>query len=107
MTVLALTNPKTVPINRTDLRQRLRETLDRATGCTVVSITANDEEDEKLILDKKYFDEMIKSINSLVETLQITTDRKLFAQILAAAANLEENTRLGKLHPFEEAFPED
>ena len=39
------------------------------------------------------------------ETLEITSDRKLFQQIMNAAATLEDDTRLGKLHSFEEAFP--
>lgn len=37
--------------------------------CTdqVVVISANHEEDEKLLLDKKYFDEMVKQLRALIE----------------------------------------
>jgi uncharacterized protein YicC (UPF0701 family) len=107
MTVLALTYPKEVRVNRSDLRQKQRETLERAKDTTVVVITATDEEEEKLVLDKKYFDELVLKLRSLAETLEITMDQKLFGQILRAAANLEEETRLGKLHSFEEAFEEE
>ena len=107
MNALALRDPKTIRVNRTQLRDNLRATLDQAQGCTVVAISANDQEGEKLLLDKKYFDEMVKSLKSLMETLEITTDRKLFDQIIRAASTLEEDTRLGKLHSFEQAFGEE
>ena len=107
MTALALQDPKTIRVNRTQLRDNLRATLDQATGSTVVAISANDHEDEKLLLDKKYFDEMVRCLKSLMETLEITTDRKLFDQIVRAGSTLEEDTRLGKLRSFEEAFGEE
>lgn len=102
-----LAPPKRVRVNRTDLRQNQRRTLNQAKGNTLVVISANDEADEKLLLDKSYFDELMGQLNSLVETLEVTTDRKLFAQILRAASSLEDDTRLGKLHSFAEAFGED
>ena len=104
MTVKALTYPHEVRVNRSDLRQKQRETLDKAKDTTVVLITATDEEEEKLVLDKKYFDELFLKLRSLAATLEITMDQKLFGQIMRAATNLEEDTRLGKLHSFEEAF---
>jgi hypothetical protein len=89
------------------LRQKQRETLDRAKGNTVVVINATDREEEKLVLDKKYFEEIVLKLRSLAETLEITMDRRLFGQIMRAAVNLEEDTRQGKLHSFEEAFKEE
>ena len=41
------------------------------------------------------------------ETLEITMDAKLYGQILKVAETVDEDTRLGKLHSFEEAFGED
>ena len=107
MTMSNLTHPHKVPVNRSDLRQKQRETLDRAKNNTVVVIAATNQEDEKLILDKKYFDELVPRLRSLAETLEITMDRNLFARIMETASTLEENTRLGKLHTFEEAFGEE
>src|SRR5690349_715605 len=103
MTALALTRPKTVQVNRTDFRENLRANLDQAQDCTVIEISAPNKADERVLLDKKYFDELVKSLKSLMETLEITSDRKLFQQIMQAASTLEEDTRLGKLHSFEEA----
>jgi hypothetical protein len=107
MTVSNLAHPHKVPVNRSDLRQKQRETLDRAKNNTVVVIAATDKEDEKLILDKKYFEELVLRLRSLAETLEITMDRDLFARIMQTASTLEEDTRLGKLHSFEEAFGEE
>jgi len=72
----------------------------------VVEITANDEDDEKLLLDKKYFEALLQRLRSVGETLEIVADQKLFGQILRAAEHLEQNAREGKLHSFEEAFGE-
>ena len=44
---------------------------------------------------------------SLDETQEIATDRKLFNQILAARDTLEEDLRLGKLHSLYDAFAEE
>ena len=70
-------------------------------------IKSNDPEEERVVLDKQYFDEIHKKLENLVETLEIALDRKLFNQILAAADTLEEDLRLGKLHSLEDAFAED
>jgi hypothetical protein len=102
-----LTKPETREVNRSELRQKQRATLNLARGNRVVVISANDEEDEKLLLDKKYFDELVQELRSVMETLEIATDQKLFGQIMRAARSLEKDTRRGKLHSFEEAFGEE
>jgi len=106
MSVKALTRPEEKIVNRSELRQKQRATLRMARGHQVVVISANDEEDEKLLLDKRYFDEIVKQLRAVIETLEIIGDQKLFNQILGVSESLEGNTRLGKLHAFEEAFGE-
>jgi hypothetical protein len=106
MGVKALTRPERKTVNRSELRQKQRATLRMARGNQVVVISANDEEDEKLLLDKKYFDEIVNQLRSVIETLEIINDQRLFQQILGVAASLEEKTRRGKLHSFEEALGE-
>jgi len=73
----------------------------------VLLIKANDKTDEKVVLDKKYFDQIRQQLEAVVETLEITMDRKLFNQILAAADTLDEDLRLGKLHSLDDAFAEE
>ena len=57
--------------------------------------------------DRGYLDEILQQLQSLAETLDITADRRLFHQILAAADTLDEDLKSGKLHSIEEAFAED
>src|SRR5258707_15799555 len=82
MSVMALTRPERKIVNRSELRQKQSATLRLARGNQVVVISANHEEDEKLLLDKKYFDEIMQKLRAVIETLEITSDQKLFKQIL-------------------------
>jgi hypothetical protein len=104
MTVSALTRPHRVTVKRSDLRQNQRATLKKAKGRTVVVVTASDEGEEKLLLDKRYFEELVLGLRAAAETLEIATDERLFPRILAAAKTLDQDVRLGKLRSFREAF---
>jgi hypothetical protein len=107
MATKLLGKTKVLEVNRTDLRQHQSRWLKKARGQHVLLIKSNDTEQEKVVLDRRYFEEIRRNLESLVETLEITMDRRLFNQILAAADTLEEDLRLGKLHSLEEAFAED
>ena len=107
MGATVLAKPEMIKINRSELRQNQSAQLKRARGAKVLLITANDETEEKVVLDKQYFDEMRKKLEAILETLEIAMDRKLFNQILQAADTLEDDLRLGKLHSLEDAFAED
>src|ERR1700674_4443575 len=107
MPARALTQAEMLEVNRSDLRQNQSRWLKKARGQRVLLVKSNDKEDEKIVLDKQYFDELRGKLESVVETLEIAMDRKLFNQILAAADTLDEDLRLGKLHSLEDAFAED
>jgi hypothetical protein len=107
MSTTALTNAELIEVNRSELRQNQSALLRRARGRHVLLIKANDEAEEKVVLDKVYFDQIRQRLEAVVETLEIAMDRKLFNQILAAADTLEDDLRLGKLHSLEDAFAED
>ena len=107
MSVMALTEPERKIVNRSELRQKQSATLRMARGNQVVVISATHKEDEKLLLDKKYFDDIVQKLRAVIETLEIMSDQKLFKQIVGVAETLEEDTRLGRLHSFEEAFGEE
>jgi hypothetical protein len=107
MRAMALTQPERKIVNRSELRQKQSATLRMARGNQVVVISATHEEDEKLLMDKKYFDDIVQKLRAVIETLDIMSDQKLFRQIVGVAATLEEDTRLGRLHSFEEAFGEE
>lgn len=107
MSATALTKTEMIEVNRSELRQNQSALLRRARGTRVLLIKANDEAEEKVVLDKQYFDQIRQKLEAVVETLEIAMDRKLFNQILAAADTLDEDLRLGKLHSLEDAFAED
>ena len=106
MAATVLKDAKVLEVNRSDLRQNQSKWLKKARGQNVLLIKSNDTEEEKVVLDKQYYDELRRKLESLVETLEIAMDRKSFNQILTAADTLEEDLRLGKLHSLEDAFAE-
>jgi ribosomal protein L25 (general stress protein Ctc) len=106
MKTKALLKPETVETSRTQLRQRQSSVLRKAKGRTVVVVRAREEEDEKCVVDKRYFEEILQNFGAALETLEIATDTKLFSRLLKAAETVDEEIRLGKLHSFEEAFGE-
>ena len=107
MAALAFMPKRVIPVNRSDFRQDQSRYLSEASDQTVVMVVGRREEEEKYIVDKRYFEELQEKLKSLSETLQITMDSKLFSQILRASATVDEDIRLGKLHSLEEAFREE
>jgi hypothetical protein len=98
--------PKKVRVNRTDFRQNQRESLNKARGSTVVVITGDDA-DEKIVVDKLYFDEIFQKLKASVETLEVTMDKTLMANIFAATKSLSEDLREGRLLTIDEVFSEE
>lgn len=104
MSPSALLQPERVETNRSQLRQKQSSVLRKAKGRTVVVVTARGEQDEKCVLDKGYFEEILGKLREALETLEITADSRLFRQLLRAGETIDEDIRLGKLHSWEEAF---
>ncbi len=96
--------PKTIEVNRSKLRQNQSYVLKKAVGERVVVVSATADDAEKYIVDKKYFEDMVKQWRSAVETLEIAADVRLFNNLIRAAGTIDDDLRQGKLHPFEEAF---
>ena len=107
MSPLAPWEPAEERVNRSRLREEQSAILKRASGHTVILVENRGQGDEKCILDKAYFDELLSQLKTAVETLQITMDVKLFKRLLKTAGTLEEDTRLGKLYSVEEVFEDD
>ena len=96
--------PEFIEVNRSELRQNQSSLLKNVKGRTVLVISAPQEGEEKIILDRDYFDDMAAKLRAAIETLAITTDKRLFSRILAAAETLDADVRKNKLHSFSEAF---
>jgi len=104
---LALLEPQRVEVNRSELRKNQRVVLGQAKGSTILVVSASGEGDEKIVADRAYFDEVLRKLAALKETLEITMDERLFGQIMMAADTLDDDIRLGKLHSIDEAFAEE
>jgi hypothetical protein len=100
----ASAQPEFIEVNRSELRQNQSSLLRKAKGRTVLVISAPQEGEEKIVLDRAYFDDLAAKLRAAIETLAITTDKRLFSRILAAAETLDTDVRKRKLHSFEEAF---
>ena len=106
MATTSLIRPEKVRVNRAAFRQNQSAMLKRAKGRRVLLVTSPKEADQKYVLDKRYFEELVGSLKGAMETLEIVTDQRLFQQMLAAAETLDRDLRHGKLHSFEQAFQE-
>jgi hypothetical protein len=102
-----LSNARILEVNRSDLRQHQSKWLKKARGKNILLVKSNDAEEEKIVLDRQYFEAIRKRLEGLVETLEIAMDQRLFNQILVAADTLEDDLRLGKLHSLEDALAEN
>ena len=108
MTIVSLLQPERVSVRRTELRKNQSAILRQAHGCQVVVVSgASDEAEDKYVLGKTYFEDLLEQMQSLIETLEITADRRLFNQIMSVADTLDEDLRLGRLAGIEEAFADD
>ena len=101
---MALTTPEKITVNRSEFREHMSTFLSKTIGYTVVVVTTPGDGEEKCVVDNKYFEELLKKLRAAVETLEITSDPKLYRKLLKAAETLDEDLALEKLHSFEEAF---
>jgi hypothetical protein len=96
--------PKPIEVNRSELRQDQSSVLKKAVGKRVVVVSGTTGDADKYIVDKRYFEELLKQWQSAIETLEIAADVRLFNNLLRAAGTIGRDLRQGKLHTFEEAF---
>jgi hypothetical protein len=101
-----LLKPHRVSVKQSDFAAGQRTALRKAKGRTVIVLTAPTEEDAKCVLDKGYFEAMLREMRSLEETLEIMTDKKLYQRLLRSSKTLKQDARAGRLHSMEEALRE-
>lgn len=104
MEVIPVPNIETTEVNRSQLRQNQREILAKAAGNHVVLVKGHSEADTKYIIDKQQLEKLLKSLDSIRETLEILRDQELVQRLLQTAETLEDTVRRGRLYSFDEAF---
>ena len=95
---------QTIAVNRTRLRQDQSAVLKKAVGERIVVVSATGDDEEKYIVDRKYFEGILRQWRCAMETLEIAADTRLFNNLLQAAGSIDADLRKGALHSFEEAF---
>jgi len=98
-----LLEPERIRVNRSALRQSQNATLAKARGRSVIAVTARGR-DEKYVLDKNYFDELLARLSALQETLEIAADTRLLRRLTRASKTIPRDLRAGRLYSLEEAF---
>ena len=83
--------PKTTKVDRAELRRDQATILKKAAGKNVIVVRGRSEDEEKYIVDKKYFEELLQQLRSAIETLAMTTDVRLFGNLLKAAGTIEDD----------------
>ena len=90
--------PKMTKVDRAELRRDQAAILKKAAGKNVIVVRGRTEDEEKYIVDKRYFEDLLQQLRSTTETLAITADVRLFGNLLKAAETIEGDLRHGKPH---------
>lgn len=106
MAGFARTEPAAYKVNRSKLRQDQSSILRKVKGNSIVAVGARGKGEEKYIVEKAYFERLVRERNAALETLAIAVDRKLFPRLLRITETIAGDARHGRLHSFEDVFGE-
>ena len=84
-------------VSATELRDHFKDYLKKAKGGHVV-LVENRRQDPKYIVDKEWFDNLMRDVKSAMATLEILADRSLTERLLSLATTIDEGLRTGRLH---------
>ena len=106
MRTQVLLRPQRVSVKRSEFRQSQQSVFRKAKGRTVVVLTAQPGDEEKYLLDKDYFEQILGRLRSAQETLEVMADERLFKQIMRTTKRMDEDIRAGRYYTMDEAFGE-
>lgn len=90
----------------TEFRKHFKAYLKKARGGSVV-LVENRRQDPKYIVDKEWFDNLMRDVRSTMATREILADRKLTERLLNLSTTIDEDLRAGRLHTMEEVFGQE
>jgi len=93
-------------VSATEFRDHVKDYLKKAKGDSVV-LVENRRREPKYIVDKEWFDNLMRDVKSTMATLEILADRKLTERLLSLSTTVDEDLRAGRLHTMEEVFGEE
>jgi len=90
-------------VSATEFREHVKSYLSKAKGNTVV-LVENRRREPKYIVDKEWFDGLMRDVKSTMATLEILADRGLTERLLQLSTTLDEDLRAGRLHTMADVF---
>lgn len=90
-------------VSATDLRGKLKIYLRHAKANRVV-LVENRRQASKYLVDKEFFDSLMKERESILATLEILADRELTDRLLALAKTIDKDVAAGRLLTTREVF---
>ncbi len=92
-------------VSATEFRERFKDFVERAKGDNVI-LVVNRRQAPKYLVDKEWFDALVRERESVVATLQVLADRDLTERLLKLAKRIDADVRAGRLRTIEEVFGE-
>ena len=92
-------------VSATDFRDQLKACLKAAKDGNVVLIE-NRRQDAKYVVDSEWLEELVRTRDSMLATLEILADRELTDRLLKTAETVQSDLRKGRLKTMAEVFGE-
>lgn len=92
-------------VSATEFRDQLKDCLNAARDGNVV-LVENRRQSDKYVVDREWLDEVMRTQESMLATLEILADHELTERLLKTAATIEGDLRKGRLKTMAEVFGE-
>jgi PHD/YefM family antitoxin component YafN of YafNO toxin-antitoxin module len=90
-------------VSASEFRDHFRDYAEKARGDKVV-LVENRRREPKYLVDKIWFDALMRERESVLATLEILADRNLTNRLLRLAQTIDADVRAGRLHTIEDVF---
>lgn len=90
-------------VSASEFRDHFRDYADKARGDNVV-LVENRRLEPKYLVDKRWFDALMRERESVLATLEILADRDLTGRLLKLARTIDADVRAGRFHTMEDVF---
>lgn len=90
-------------VSASEFRDHFRDYAEKARGDKIV-LVENRRLEPKYLVDKRWFDALMRERESILATLEILADRDLTSRLLKLARTIDADVRAGRLHTMEDVF---
>src|SRR5579864_79984 len=99
----AAASKKIRKVSASKFRDHFRDYAEKARGDQIV-LVENRRLEPKYLVDKKWFDDLMRERESVLATLEILADGELTNRLLKLAETVDDDVRAGRFHTIEEVF---